>query len=66
VLHCNGDLAEMEEVAGVAPELTGEAAARADKALAQRSAPEQFDVDSARALFVRMVGGEQPQRMTVT
>ncbi len=66
VLHCNGDLAEMEEVAGVAPELSGEAAARADKALAQRSAPERFDVDSARALFVRMVGGEQPQRMTVT
>jgi beta-N-acetylhexosaminidase len=66
VLHCNGDLAEMEEVAGVAPELAGEAAARADKALAQRSAPEWFDVDSARALFARMIGGAQPQRMTVT
>lgn len=66
VLHCNGDLREMQEVAGEAPELAGEAAARSDAALVQRSAPEQFDVDSARALFARIVGGRQPQRMTVT
>jgi beta-N-acetylhexosaminidase len=66
VLHCNGDLREMQEVAGVAPELSGEAAARSRAALAQRSAPERFDVDSARALFARIVGGRQPQRMTVT
>ncbi len=65
VLHCNGDFAEMSAVAGSVPELAGEAAARADKALAQRSAPEQFDTDAARALFARMVG-EQPQRMTVS
>jgi beta-N-acetylhexosaminidase len=66
VLHCNGDLREMQEVAGVAPELSGEAAARSRAALAQRSAPERFDVDEARALFARIVGGRQPQRMTVT
>jgi beta-N-acetylhexosaminidase len=65
VLHCNGDLAEMSAVAGSVPELAGEAAARADKALAQRSAPEQFDTDAARAIFARMIG-EQPQRMTVS
>ena len=56
VLHCNGDLAEMGAVAGSVPELAGEAAARANKALAQRSAPERFDVAAARALFARMVG----------
>ena len=64
VLHCNGDFAEMNAVAGSVPELAAEAAARADKALAQRSAPERFDVDEARALFARMVG-TQTQRMTV-
>jgi beta-N-acetylhexosaminidase len=66
VLHCNGDLREMQEVAGAVPEIKGEAAARSRAALAQRSAPEQFDVDSARALFTRMIGGEQLKRMTVT
>jgi len=65
VLHCNGDFAEMNAVAGSVPELAAEAAARADKALAQRSAPERFDVDEARALFARMVG-TQTQRMTVS
>lgn len=66
VLHCNGDLREMQDVAGVAPELSGEAEARSRAALAQRLAPERFDVDEARALFARIVGGRQPQRMTVT
>ena len=66
VLHCNGDLREMQDVAGVAPELSGEAAARSRAALAQRSAPERFDVNEGRALFARMVGGRQPQRITVT
>jgi beta-N-acetylhexosaminidase len=64
VLHCNGDLAEMSAVAGAVPELAGEAAARAQRALALRSAPEEFDVEAARVLFARMMG-EQPQRITV-
>jgi beta-N-acetylhexosaminidase len=65
VLHCNGDLREMTEVASVVPELVGDAGTRAQAALAQRKAPEDFDVEQARALFTRMVG-EQPQRMTVS
>jgi len=65
VLHCNGDLREMTEVASAVPELAGDAATRAEAALAQRKAPEDFDVAQARALFARMVG-EQPQRMTVS
>ena len=68
VLHCNGNLAEMTAVAGAVPELAGEAAARAQAALAQRSAPEEFDIEAARDVFARMVAGERPaaQRMTAS
>ena len=59
VLHCNGDLKEMTEVAGAVPELSGEALNCADAALAQRRAPENFDVAQARSLFARMIGGQQ-------
>src|SRR5258708_21279313 len=38
VLHCNGKLDEMREVAAAVPDLTGEAAAPADAPLARRSA----------------------------
>lgn len=55
VLHCNGDLAEMTEVAANVPELAGAALRRADAALAARSAPESFDVAAARDIFTRMV-----------
>ncbi|HWK94341.1 MAG TPA: beta-N-acetylhexosaminidase [Pseudolabrys sp.] len=55
VLHCNGDLAEMSEVAGVAPELTGIAATRANAALSMRSQGEAFDVAEARRIFNAMV-----------
>ncbi len=55
VLHCNGDLAEMREVAGVAPELSGAAAERAAAALALRSQREEFDVAQARGIFNAMV-----------
>jgi beta-N-acetylhexosaminidase len=56
VLHCNGKLAEMEEVAAAVPVLAGEAKRRADAALAQRAAPQEFDVAAARAMFARLVG----------
>jgi beta-N-acetylhexosaminidase len=66
VLHCNGDLAEMTAVAGAVPALTGEAARRADAALAARSAPEDFDIEAARKTFAQMIGGAAPpsHRMT--
>jgi beta-N-acetylhexosaminidase len=66
VLHCNGELAEMTQVAGAAPALTGLAAKRADAALAARGAREEFDVDSARKTFYQMIAGGRPisQRMT--
>lgn len=49
VLHCNGRLDEMREVAAAAPLLTGDAAARAHAALAARRVPEPFDRLEARA-----------------
>ena len=49
VLHCNGKLEEMHDVAGETPELEGEALDRARRALASRRAPEPFDRQAARA-----------------
>jgi beta-N-acetylhexosaminidase len=59
VLHCNGDLAEMSQVAGAAPELIGAAAKRADAALAARGAREAFDLDAARQTFNQMIAGSR-------
>jgi beta-N-acetylhexosaminidase len=65
VLHCNGDLGEMAAVAGEAPVLAGIAAERAQAALAQRAAPEQFDAAAAHKIFTQMVAAEPPpQRKT--
>ena len=64
MLHCNGDFGEMAVVAGEAPKLAGEAAKRAEAALAQRKAPEEFDVNTARRIFTQMVDAEQSQRKT--
>ena len=49
VLHCNGNLDEMREVARETPELTGEALERARRALASRKPPELLDRKAARA-----------------
>src|SRR4051812_5593220 len=49
VLHCNGDLDEMQAVARETPELSGMALKRAERALASRKAPLAFDRQAARA-----------------
>src|SRR6266852_5356545 len=49
VLHCNGKLDEMREVAAETPELSGKALERAGRALASRKQPEPFDRQAARA-----------------
>jgi beta-N-acetylhexosaminidase len=56
-LHCNGNLAEMQAVAGAAPELAGAAGRRAAAALAARRAPAPLDLAAARAEFARMMDG---------
>jgi len=43
VLHCNGKLDEMRQVAAVSPVLAGEALERTRRALAARRAPRPFD-----------------------
>jgi beta-N-acetylhexosaminidase len=49
VLHCNGKLDEMREVARETPELSGKALDRARRALAARRPPQAFDRPAARA-----------------
>jgi len=58
MLHCNGRLDEMREVAGVAPMLAGEAEQRAAAALARRQPPNRFDRAVGRATFEALVASE--------
>jgi len=55
VLHCNGKLDEMQAVAGESPPLAGDAARRADAALAARRKPTEFDVAAAREEFAALM-----------
>jgi beta-N-acetylhexosaminidase len=57
VLHCNGKLAEMKEVAANCPELDGASLQRTARALAARRAPEAIDLEAARAEFAQLVSG---------
>jgi beta-N-acetylhexosaminidase len=56
VLHCNGKLDEMHQVAGETPELSGEAMERARRALAARKPPQAFDRTAARAQLDALIG----------
>lgn len=56
VLHCNGDLAEMRQVAAEAPQLSGAALERAQRALASRTPPRPFDREAARAELDALTG----------
>jgi beta-N-acetylhexosaminidase len=55
VLHCNGRLDEMREVARETPELSGNALERAKRALASRQPPQAFDRLAARAELDRLI-----------
>jgi beta-N-acetylhexosaminidase len=55
VLHCNGRMDEMREVAAEASELSGQAARRAEAALAARKAPSPIDLSAARHAFAAMM-----------
>ncbi|MBR0716186.1 beta-N-acetylhexosaminidase [Bradyrhizobium liaoningense] len=48
VLHCNGNIDEMRDVASQTPELTGKALDRANRALAARKIPQPLDRVAAR------------------
>jgi beta-N-acetylhexosaminidase len=49
VLHCNGNIDEMRDVARETPKLSGLAKQRADTALAARKAARSFDRKAARS-----------------
>jgi beta-N-acetylhexosaminidase len=51
VLHCDGNMVEMEAVAAAAPVLEGEAAGRAAAALAKRQRPAPIDLAQKRTEF---------------
>ncbi|MCE1236562.1 MAG: beta-N-acetylhexosaminidase [Hyphomicrobiales bacterium] len=55
-LHCNGDLAEMREVAVNCRPLEGDALRRALRAESMRRRPAIFDVEEGRAEFARLTG----------
>ena len=51
VLHCNGDMTEMEQIAGSTPLLADKPMMRADAALAMRKTLEPFDPEDADKLL---------------
>ena len=55
VLHCNGDLAEMETVAGAAGPMTPDAEKRADIAVGQRRTPIDIDISALEAEFTNLM-----------
>lgn len=56
VLHCNGRMDEMRAIVEEVPVLGGDAARRADAALARLKAPEAFDEEAALARFRALMG----------
>jgi beta-N-acetylhexosaminidase len=55
VLHCNGKLDEMQEVAANVPALARDAVTRAVSALAARETPSEFDAVAGRRVFEEML-----------
>jgi beta-N-acetylhexosaminidase len=56
VLHCNGKLDEMKEVAREAKPLAGRARQRAESALAHLRTPLEIDIEKAEARLMAMMG----------
>ena len=57
VLHCNGDPAEMEEIAAAASQVSPEAAARLARGEAMRQAPAEFDRPELERRFDALLEG---------
>ena len=58
ILHCNGNLSEMQTVVEHAGPLSGEAAVRTDAALGVRRTPEPLDIDAVEAELSELLDGE--------
>jgi beta-N-acetylhexosaminidase len=61
VLHCNGNMDEMAEVAAEVKELEGTSLKRAEAALAHLSAPDAFDRASAEVRLAELMGATSPE-----
>jgi beta-N-acetylhexosaminidase len=61
VLHCNGVLSEMVDVAAEAPALAGAAARRAGAALAARKPPAPLDAAASRAELAKLLNDIRPE-----
>ena len=55
VLHCNGDMNEMQAVAAAVPRLAGEALGRAEAALASKKPPASIDLAASRTAFLALL-----------
>ncbi|MFW2587359.1 glycoside hydrolase family 3 N-terminal domain-containing protein [Sagittula sp. SSi028] len=55
VLHCNGDLAEMQSIWADCGTMDGAAQTRAEAALAARQAPDDIDIAALNAEFDRLI-----------
>jgi beta-N-acetylhexosaminidase len=65
VLHCNGEIEEMRDVARAVPVLAGAAAERSELALSQRGRPSEFDAEAGRRTFEDMLAPVWPQAQQV-
>jgi beta-N-acetylhexosaminidase len=57
VLHCNGEMADMEAIAERCGPMTPQAEARAKAALAERKPPTEIDIHALRAEFDGLING---------
>jgi beta-N-acetylhexosaminidase len=60
ILHCNGNLQQMQQVAANTPVLGGAPAGRAERALRARAQPAPIDLAAARSEFSHMLEGIWP------
>jgi beta-N-acetylhexosaminidase len=60
VLHCNGKMPEMREVAAAVPQLAGEAARRAEAALAMRKPPQPIELAAPYDALLKLIAGVAP------
>nr|WP_217358299.1 beta-N-acetylhexosaminidase [Ruegeria sp. HKCCA4633] len=62
VLHCNGSFADRAAVMESAGEMTDQAQARAERALAMRKPPQELDIPAAEAELSALMGGQVYER----
>ena len=64
ILHCNGKMQEMQDVASQSPILSGLAAQRTTAAVAGREKPRPVDLPAARYAFSRMMASNGATQVT--